>query len=119
MTLIELLMATFVLTFGIMSALLFFSQSMIVTDFAGDITVASSHAEYLMEEMRDRKTLMNITSTNWESWAQEQGLNTLPQETVQVNFSNVFNNPLLVEAKVSWMRRARENNVTLVTKMGK
>ena len=119
LTLVELLMAIFVLVVGIMSALLFFSQSMIVTDFAGDITVASAHAEYIMEEIKSRKTLMNVTGTNWESWAAEQGLNTLPQETFQVSFGNVLDNPLDVETTVSWMRSSRVNKVSLVTKIAK
>lgn len=119
LTLVEVLMAVFVLGVGILSTLLFFSQSMIVTDLAGDITVASSHAEYLMEEMKSRKSLLNITGTNWDDWAKAQGLKTLPEETYNVTFDNESDDPLDVEAVVSWKRNSRMNQVSLVTKIVK
>ena len=119
LTLIELMIAVFILAVGIMSTLLFFSQSLIITEVSGDITTASSHAEYVMEEMRSRKTLVDITSTNWEDWAKEHGLNTLPGESLKVSFNDTITNPLIVETKVNWERSSRTNNVTLVTRITK
>ena len=119
LSLIEVLISIFILTIGILSTLLFFSHAMIMAEFAGDLTVASSHADYILEEMVGRKSLANVTGTDWESWAQEQGLNSLPQEKFQVSFNNVLTNPLDVETTVNWVRRARVNNVTFITRIAK
>ena len=119
LTLVELMIAVFILAVGIMSTLLFFSQSLIITEVSGDITTASSHAEYVMEEMRSRKTLVDITSTNWEDWAKEQGLYTLPGESLKVSFNDTISDPLFVETRVNWERSSRTNSVVLVTRITK
>ena len=118
-TLVELLIAVFILAVGIMSSLLFFSHAMIMAEFSGDMTIASSHAEYLMEEMKSRKSLDNIVFSDWQAWAMEQGLNTLPEETFQVSFNEALTDPLYVETTVSWMRKSRPNKITFITRMTK
>ena len=117
LTLAEVLLAVFILSVGIASTLLFFSRAMISTRLAADITTATSHAEYLLEEMQTRKTLSEILGTDWVAWAGAEELNTLPNETVDVRFSNALVNPLDIQATVSWMRELRNYNLTLSTKI--
>ena len=119
LTLPELLLAVFILSVGIVSTLLFFSNAMISTEYARDITVATSHAEYILEETQTRDSLINITLTDWASWAQNEGLNSLPHETFNVSFTNMLISPIDIETTVSWMRRARTYNVTLTTKLAR
>ena len=118
-TLIELLVSVFILTVGIVSTLLFFTGAMISTELARDTTVAATHGEYLLEEMQTRPSLSEIITTNWAAWAQNEGLNVLPDETFNIYFSDQFSNPLDVQATVSWTKKARTNNFTLKTKITK
>jgi prepilin-type N-terminal cleavage/methylation domain-containing protein len=118
-TLVELLMAVFVLAVGIMGILLLYTNSMLSSEFAWDMTTATSHAEYILEEMQARESLNDIRSTNWGMWAQKQGLNTIPHETIAVDFPHVSGNPLDILVTVSWKRKLRTNHITLKTKMTK
>ena len=115
MTLAEMLIAVFVLSIGIGSTLLFFTNALVSVDYAGDLTMASAHAEHILEEMRSRKTLKDITTTNWEEWSEENVLNALPEEAVEISFANVETNPLQVTAKVHWVKKSRKNDVTFMT----
>ena len=115
MTLMELLIAAFVLSVGIVSTLLFFSSAMLSADYAGDITVASTHAEHVLEEMRSRNSLRDITLTNWEDWAAKDGLNALPAENLSVAYTNAAADPLEVTVDVGWTKRSRNHKVTLYT----
>ena len=114
-----MLIAVFVLSVGIMSVLLFFSNAMLSTEFAGDMTTATSHAEYLLEEMQSRQTLANIVATDWAGWAQKQGLKVLPEETYNIRFTNTENNPLDIQTTVTWKKNSRINQVTLITSITK
>ena len=118
-TLVELLIAVLVLAGAISGALLLFSASMVSSEFAWDTTVATSHAEHVLEEMQSRDTLSSILGVDWRAWTVGQGLNTLPQETVEVVFADKNSNPLDVQVNVDWVRKSRVNNITLKTKIAK
>ena len=118
-TLAELLIAIFVLSVGVLSALLFFTNAMIATELARDITVATSDAEGILEEMQTRSSLANVTSTDWTTWAQGQGLNTLPSETYNVYFVNAASDPLDITTTVGWTKKGRSNTVVLKTMLTK
>ena len=118
-SLAELLVAVFVLTVGISSALLFFTNTIAALQYARDSTIATSHAEYIFEEMQTRSSLSNITTTNWGTWFGNQSLGTLPSESVSVTFVNAAAKPLDTTATVSWTRNTRNNNVALTTRITK
>lgn len=118
-TLIEVLLAVFIFTVGVGSSLLLFSHAMVSADYAKDLTVATSHGEYILEEMQTLKTLADVTSRNWDSWAKEEGVNTLPDETVKVTFSDELENPIGVQVAVSWTKKLRTNTIKLATKLAK
>jgi Tfp pilus assembly protein PilV len=118
-TFVELLITIFVFTGAILGALMFFVNAMIASQYAKDITVVTSHAEYLMEEMESRSTLTNITATNWSSWYSSQALATLPSEAITVTFTNATADPLNISVNVSWLTKRRSLNQTFATRMTK
>ncbi len=118
-TMVELLIAVFLLSVGIVASLLFFTNAMNASEFAREMTVATTHGEYILEEMKTRPTLANITATNWTSWASAQSLNSLNAESVSVTYTNASADPLDTTVAVSWVRRGRTNNVTLKTEIHK
>lgn len=118
-TLAELLVATFVLVVGVLSALLFFSNAMNATQYAGDITEASSHGEYVLEEMKTRTTLANIANTDWGAWITGENIYSLPSESMTVAITNAQANPLDISLDVNWTRKSRANNVNLRTRIAK
>jgi len=118
MTLAEVLLAAFILTTAIAGAFLFFSQAMISSELSRDITVATSHAEYILEEMQEKDTLGEVVTKDWNQFAIDNGLKTLPQETINVQFANEFSNPVDAHVTVAWVK-GRANKVSLDTKITK
>lgn len=118
-TLVELLVVAYILLVGICGILSLFVNTMTYTQSAWDLTTATSHAEHLLEEMQTRPTLGEIEAVDWNTWAQSQNLNTLPQETFTVTFKNLDNNPLDIQVVDQWQRNLRTSTVTLSTKMAK
>ena len=119
LSLVELLVTVFVLSVGVLSAIMFYTNAMRATEFARDITLATTHGDYLFEEMQTRPSLSNITGTNWDTWAQTEGIKTLPSETISVTYANATAVPLEVSATVSWEKYERQNNLDLETKITK
>ncbi len=118
-TLVELLVAAYILLIGICGILALFVNTMTSTELAWDTTVATSHAQYILEEMQNKKTLADIQTVDWYQWAQEQKLNTLPQETFTVTYTDPTSDPLDIQVVDQWQRKSRTNNVTLRTKLTK
>jgi prepilin-type N-terminal cleavage/methylation domain-containing protein len=119
MTLIEVLVSVFILTVGILGALLFLTRAMTASKVAKDLTVATTHAEYVMEEIRGRQNFFSITSENWALWAQNQGLNALPEERVAVRCDNPGQDPIKIQTIISWNREGRESQIVLATELTK
>jgi prepilin-type N-terminal cleavage/methylation domain-containing protein len=118
-TLVELLLAVFILSVSIAGVLLLFTQSILSTEYAWDKTVATSHAEGVLEQMQLRETLSEIAVADWVGWAEQQGFNTLPNETIQIVFANAKADPLDIQVTVNWVRKQRNSQVTLRTQMTK
>lgn len=120
LTLVEVLVAAFILVVGILSVFLFFTNAMKATQYAQDLTLATSHAENVLEEMKIKSTLAEITGENWTTWAQSQGFNTLPSESTSVSYpAGDSADPLDIQVTVSWTRDGRSNNIVLRTHMTK
>jgi prepilin-type N-terminal cleavage/methylation domain-containing protein len=118
-SLVEIMVTVLILTVGILGTLLYFTTGLKSTEAARDITVATTHGEYLLEEMCVRPTLLNITGTNWNTWRTQAGLNTLPSETITVAYANPAADPLRVDVTVNWTRKSRASQVILTTEMTK
>ena len=119
MSLLEVLIAISILSGAMLSVFLFLAKAIISTENSNDLITATSHAEYLLEEMHTRTSLANITSDNWSNWAQSAGLNTLPSETIAVNFPDTGSDPLEVQTTVSWTKNSKANAVVLTTEITK
>ena len=118
-TLVELLLAVFILSVSIVGVLLLFSQSMLSTEYAWDKTIAVSHAEGVLEAMQLKNNLTDITTADWPQWAENQGFNTLPEESLEVLFTNAAADPLAIQVTVYWVRKERKSQVVLTTQMTK
>ena len=66
-TLIEVLMATAILVFGILSCLTFFAKQMYTVQQAQDMSVAAMHADALLETMESYSTRSAITAEEWSA----------------------------------------------------
>ena len=118
-TLVELLLAVMILAGAISGILLLFTTSMISSEQAWDTTVATSHADHVLEEMQNRESLNDILAVDWYIWAADQRLTTLPDEIIDVTFKDHSSDPIDVEVKVSWVRKSRKNDLVLKTKITK
>jgi Tfp pilus assembly protein PilV len=118
-TLLELLIAAYILIIGISSTLLLNVNAMTSSQFAWDLTVATTHAEHVLEEMQVKFTLADIMATDWAAWAEQQKLNTLPGETITVKVADPDADPLEVEVEVQWQRKLKKSNIALKTRLTK
>lgn len=119
LTLAEVLISVFILSAGIAGVMLFFTHTMTSVEFAGDVVSAAAHAQSVLEEMQSRDSLLEITSTDWNQWAQKEGLPTLPNEKIDIALANTLINPLDVQVTVHWNRRTRPLNISLNAKIAK
>ncbi len=118
-TFIEVLLAVFILSVGISAVLMLYTSSMLSAATAWDMTVATSNAEHMLEEMQARESLSDIVNTDWAHWAQDQGLNTLPKETFSVAFADPAGDPLNIQITVNWERKLKTNQIVLKTSLTK
>jgi len=118
-TLVELMVTVFILSIGIVGSLLYFTTALQSAEIARDITTATTHAEFVMEEMQTLPTLSDITNTDWTSWSSTNGLNTLPSEVVTVSYTDDTSDPLEILTTVSWTKRSGTKTVTLTTQLTK
>lgn len=118
-TFIELLIAVFILSVGISAVLMLYTSSMLSAATAWDMTVATSNAEHVLEEMQARGSLAEIVNTDWTRWAADHGLNTLPAEAFSIAFADPANDPLNIQITVSWQRQLKTNQIILKTRLTK
>ena len=116
-TLIEVLISAYILLIGIGGTLLFYINSMNYAQFAWDSTVATTHAQYILEEMQNQTDLSTIISTDWDDWAKKQHLSTLPGETFQVLYADPSANPLAIQVIDQWQRKNSPGKISLATIM--
>lgn len=115
----EVLISVFILSVGISGMLMFFAHTMTSVEFAGDVVSATTHAQSVLEEIQSRDSLFEITSVNWNAWAQKEGLPTLPNEKIDIALANTLVNPLDVQVTVHWDRRTKLMNISLNAKIAK
>jgi len=117
LTLVEILFATFILVVGICASLLYFTKAILVTKTARDITTATTHAEYILEEMKTKTTIAEIKNEDWQTWATAQGLNTLTSETVAVSYSDIAADLVNITLQLNWVTKGRPQQVSFVTEI--
>ena len=119
LTLVELLISAYILLIGICGILLLYVNIMSLTESSWDRTVATSHIESILEEMQNKKTLNNIILTDWNEWAQNQNLKTLPQESFKVIYTDTSSDPLEIQVINQWQRKSGYNSINIRTKLTK
>jgi len=118
-TLVEVLLAVLILAGTIGGVLLLYVASMASSELAWDTTVATFHAEHVLEHTQALDTVEDIRTLDWKSWTNSQGLNTLPNETIDIVFSDSAINLLVIHVTVNWVRKLREQHISLKTKIAK
>ena len=124
-TLVELMIAASVLAIAGVMLFLMFANCIILNEYNRERTLAVSHAQYVLEEMKnnDFTTLSaNIGAGTWdwdEAGVQAQGLASLDNEVVDAGVVDIgaAGTPLLdVTVTVTWDdRRGAARNIVLET----
>ena len=120
-TLIEILFTVGILAFCICGLLVILINCLFLNEANRNLTVAMTHAQYIMEEIRDADFTnleTSITSGSWD-WNEAEivshNLIALSDESVD---TNVFQtgNPLGISVRIDWKdRNARDRHTGLET----
>ncbi len=128
-TLSELLLAAAILAFVLAGLLALFANCLILNEANRNLTVATSHAQYIMEEIRDSgdadftQLESKINNHDWDLNASQiqsapYNLTALSNESIDTNVTRKDNNPnlLIVSLIVHWNDRGqRQRSVELDT----
>ncbi len=114
-TLVELLIASFLLLTGFCGLLTVFINSIHSTENSWEVTLATTHAQSILEEMQNQKTTFDIKSSDWNAWLTQQAMTQLSNERVEVSYKNPQANPLDITVKVVWQTKSPINEITLET----
>lgn len=136
-TLSEVILALAILIVGLTSLLVFFANCIILNGLSRNFIVGGTHAQYVMEEIRDEDSLSNITTKiengDWDwniSDIESKGLEALTGESIDtyccsgnctlclVSCLDSADDPLGVVVKVEWQDRSgRDMEIELPTLM--
>jgi len=110
-TLIELMVSAAIVAIGTVALLSAFLSGLILIESSRNMAVAAADARSIFEEMRrvSRSGLGWVTATNWTTWAQTNGLTSLPQERITVQYKNPLYDLLEVGLTVSWVEHSSRN----------
>ena len=122
-TLPELLLAAAILAFAVSSILLAFISCMVLNEMNRNLTTATSHAQFVLEEIKDtnfnavKGCTGNCTAWDWSSTSiNSKGIEALPNESIDTTVSLIGSTLLDVTVRVGWKDRGlRSRNVTLET----
>ena len=105
-TLPEMLLTALILSYSLSVILATYTNSLTLNDASRNLTIAVSHAQFVVELIRNT-AFANIATNisggtwNWDTAAvTAQGLNALKNESIATSSSSV--NPLSVTVTVSW-----------------
>lgn len=112
-TLLELVMGSAVLLIALLGLLSFYRSPFMLNEIARDTTIAIQDATKVIEQMRVTP-FGSLQTTNWDTWAQNNGAKNLPSETVSVAYTGT--DPLEFTVTVQWTRRNRTRTVRLTSR---
>jgi len=113
-TMPELMIAIFILVIGIGSLIAAFVNCLWLNEQAANLTAVTSHAEHVLEEIRDTE-FSQIASTDWDAWIENEGIATLSQESIAVSVSGT--DPLTITVTVNWLERSRNKTESFTTEV--
>lgn len=120
-TLLELMIGAAVLILALVGLIAAYIGCFSLNESARNLTIATNHAQCVMEEIRDRNLTFNIIQQNWTTWAALNppsggGCNSLDNEIITVNYpSGTSANPLQILVTVNWTEKSRQKSTQLVT----
>lgn len=121
-TLLELLLTAAFLVFTTSTILILFANCIFLNASSRDLTTATSHAQRVMEEIKDTnfsavETNINNNYWDWDSATiTGKGLIALPAEAIVTTEIGTSSDLLNVLVTVSWTERGQRNkNVSLET----
>lgn len=121
-TLVELLLVVGLLVFAVSASLMLFANCILMNEHNRSLTIATSHAQYVMEEIKNQNFSViesGINNGDWDWGPSEitaRGLDTLDSETIDTNETGTASDLLNVIVAVNWQSRGgRANNMTLET----
>ena len=85
---IELMIASAVLLVAITGLLGFYRSPLILNDVSRETVIATQDASQVIEQIRVTP-FTNIKSTNWDTWATNNGAKGLASETITVTYSGI------------------------------
>ena len=118
-TLLEVVISLLLVSIGIVGALMYFTSAHASIRLARDMTVATSHTEYILEDMRAKATLADITNTDWADFADNANLDTLTNETVTVTYEDPDADPLNITVTIDWTTNSRNASISFTKELTK
>ncbi len=126
LTLAELMIAAFIIVFSVSAILLLFMNCIFMNTASRNVTLATSHAQYVLEEIRNTTPFTNIYSLilaggingwDWDAATIEQrGLAVLDNELITTTAPDGDVNPLNVRVTLTWMDDGvRQRSIALDT----
>lgn len=115
-TMLEVVIASAVLLVAVMGLLSFYQSPLRLNEAARDTTIAIQDSSKVIEQIR-ATPFGNIESTNWDTWAQNNGAKNLPSETMSVSYANPGTDPLEFTVTTQWTRRGVTRNVRLTSRI--
>lgn len=118
-TLVELLLATAILALVLTGILALFINCVFLNEANRNLAIATSHAQYIMEEIRDTDFDSIDSAITGETWDLSENeiksppynLTALIDEQIDTNITQ-SGNPLGVSVRVSWTDRGQRARVT-------
>jgi len=120
-TLVELLVSVGILVFVLMAVLGLFVEMLHLNNMSREMTLATSHAQHILEDIRSSSGVIinQIDNYEWdfdtdEKFAQK-GLLRIKNEIIEVNYDDT-QTPMPLTVSVTWeAQNSREYSLTFVT----
>ena len=123
-TLVELMVAASITGIAVFSLLASYIACISLTEMTSNITIATEDGRRVIEQMRSMgaTSLSSIISTDWTTWAANNGCNNLAQEQILVVYQDrdgtgdpLDDDPLDVTVNVTWQERGRARIIDFYT----
>jgi len=113
-TMLELVIASAVLLIAVLGLLSVYQSPFVLNELTRDTTTAVQDASKVIEQMRVT-AFASVQTTNWDTWAQNNGAKNLPSETLSIAYTGT--DPLEFTVTVQWTRRSRTRNIRLTSRI--
>lgn len=116
-SLLEVVLAIGVFGLALLGTIAGIAQMHVLQESARTLSTAAIHAQQVLEAIRleTETSLSSAVGTDWSAWADNNGCNTLDQETISVNFVSSDDDLEQVTLNVNWAARDHPMNYQVVT----